>query len=695
MKAFQQIMKQTDLLLGAGLLLVVSMLVLPMPKWALDLGLVVAIASSIVIILTAVNVKDPLQFSIFPSLLLVSTLFRLALSIAATKMILGHGEGGAVIETFGQFVLGGDMVVGFVSFLILMIVQFVVITQGATRISEVVARFTLDAMPGKQMAIDADLGAGLIDENQARKRRKQVKQEADFYGAMDGASKFVKGDAVASLMIIAINILGGFVAGMTRGEGDVMVILSTYAMLSVGEGLVSQIPALLISTASGLLVTRAGQETGMGGILVGQLLGQPKVLLSSGAAICLFGFIPGFPTLIFLGIGGSLLFLSRAVSKNPGMMEPEEPEIELPAEEPAAPAPTGPESVLPLISVDTLEIELGYGLTKIADARVGGDLTERISATRRQIALELGYVMPSIRIRDNAMLGPSEYVIKVRGEEVARAAADPEMILAIDSGAVITPIAGIPTKEPVFQLDAVWVDPRLREMAERSGYTCVEPSAMLATHLAEVVKTHSAELLSRQDAARLMEQVKETNESLAAEISGGIPIGDVQKVLQHLLRERVPIRDLVTIFEAIADFGQRIKDPEQLGELVRASIARTLTRQHLDEDNKLHCIALEAPLIQHMQECLQQTPGGVLLAVAPDTSRSIIDQLKQEHDSAMAQGISPVVVVPTQLRLGLKRMIEPSMPNLPVMAYNEVTAQAEVSFVGSIGVPGRETAAAA
>lgn len=694
MKAFQQIMKQTDLLLGVGLLLVVSMLVLPMPKWALDFGLVIAIASSIVIILTAVNVKDPLQFSIFPSLLLVSTLFRLALSIAATKMILGHGEGGAVIETFGQFVLGGDMVVGFVSFLILMIVQFVVITQGATRISEVVARFTLDAMPGKQMAIDADLGAGLIDENQARTRRKAVKQEADFYGAMDGASKFVKGDAIASLMIIAINILGGFVAGMVRGEGDVMVILSTYAMLSVGEGLVSQIPALLISTASGLLVTRAGQETAMGGILVGQLLGQPKVLMSSGAAICLFGFIPGFPTMIFLGIGGGLLFLSQALKKNPNLMQQEEPVVELPQEEPA-PVPTGPEAVMPLISVDTLEIELGYGLTKIADARVGGDLTDRISATRRQIALELGYVMPSIRIRDNAMLGPSEYVIKVRGEEVARASADPEMVLAIDSGAVITPIAGIPTKEPVFQLDAVWIDPRLREMAERSGYTCVEPSAMLATHLAEIVKTHSAELLSRQDTARLIEQVKETNESLAAEISGGVPVGDVQKVLQHLLRERVPIRDLVTIFEAIADFGQRIKDPEQLGELVRASIARTLTRQHLDEDNKLHCIALEAQLIQSLQECLQQTPGGVLLAVTPDLSRGIIDQLKQEHDSAMAQGITPVVVVPTQLRLGMKRMIEPSLPSLPVMAYNEVTAQADVSFVGSVSMPGRETATAA
>jgi len=511
---------------------------------------------------------------------------------------------------------------------------------------------------------------------------------------MDGASKFVKGDAIASLLIIAINILGGFAAGMLRGEGDVMQILSTYAMLSVGEGLVSQIPALLISTASGLLVTRAGQDTAMGGVLVGQLLGQPKVLMSSGVAICLFGLVPGFPTIILFGLGGGMIFLSTLVAKNPGMMQPEEPEPEKPQAEPE-PGPVGPESVLPLVSVDSLEIELGYGLTKIADVRVGGDLVDRISATRRQIALELGYVMPSVRIRDNALIGPSEYVIKVRGEEVAKASADPEMILAIDSGAVITPIAGIPTKEPVFQLDAVWIDPRLREMAERSGYTCVEPSAMLATHLAEVVKTHAAELLSRQDAIRLIEQVKESNEALAGEITNGTPVGDVQKVLQHLLREKVPVRDLVTIFEAVADFGQRIKDPEQLGELVRASIARTLTRQHLDEDNRLHCIALEAPLIQNLQDLLQQTPGGVLIAAMPDLTRHITAQLKAEHEKAMAQGINPVVVVPTQLRLGLKRMIETSLPSLPVLAYNEVTAQADVSFVGAVGMPGVEATAAA
>jgi flagellar biosynthesis protein FlhA len=686
MQAIQRILKHTDLLLGAGMLTVVAMLILPLPKWALDLGLVVAISGSIVVILTAVNVKDPLQFSVFPSLLLVSTLFRLALSIAATKLILGTGEAGHVIETFGNFVLGGNFVVGMVSFIILMIVQFVVITQGSTRVSEVVARFTLDAMPGKQMAIDADLAAGLIDEDQARSRRKAVKQEADFYGAMDGASKFVKGDAVAGILIIVINILGGFLAGMIRGEGDVMTILETYAMLSVGEGLVSQIPALLVSTASGLLVTRSGMDTAMGGMVLGQLMTQHRALASAGIAIMAFGLVPGFPTLIFLGVGGGLFALSRLVQKNPGIiLQMEAPPEPKPVEE-AAPGPVGPDAVLPLISVDTLEIELGYAITKVADVRVGGDLTERIGATRRQIALDLGYVMPSVRIRDNAMINASDYVIKVRGEEVARGSAEAGMILAIDSGAVLSPIAGTPTKEPVFNLDAVWIDPKLREMAERNGYTCVEPAAMLATHLTEVVKTCAAELLSRQDVSKLVEQVKETNETLVTELNNSTGIGDIQKVLQHLLRERIPIRDLVTIFETVADFGQRVKDPEQLGELVRASIARTITRQHLDEASTLPCIAFDGRLIQTLQDSVQQTPGGAILAVIPEIQRHVIDRLKEEMDRAMAQGRTPVVVVPTQIRVGLRRMIEGTLPNMAVLAYNEVTAQANVEFVGSVSL---------
>lgn len=691
MSALQKVLRHTDLLLGIGMLVVVGMLIMPLPEFILDFGLVIAIATAVIVILTSVNISDPLQFSVFPSLLLVTTLFRLALSIAATKLILGTGHAGHVIQTFGEFVLGGNFVVGFVSFLILMIVQFIVITQGSTRVSEVVARFTLDAMPGKQMAIDADLASGLIDEEEARTRRKAVKQEADFYGSMDGASKFVKGDAIASILIIVVNIVGGFIVGFMRGEGDAMQILQTYAMLSVGEGLVSAIPALLISTASGLLVTRNGQEAGMGGTMFGQILAQHRVLLSAGVALMVFGFIPGFPTLIFLTIGGGLVAVSRMVQKNPNMIPQTSTKKEAksaPAEaHAAAPAPSGPEAAMALVSVDALEVEIGYGLTKLADVRVGGDLTERVSATRRQLAIDLGYVMPSVRIRDNAMLHPNEYVIKVRGEEVARAIAEPDKLLALDSGAVIQPIAGIRTKEPVFDLEAVWIDPKLRELAERSGYTTIEPSAMIGTHLGEVVKMHAAEMLTRQDVSRLLDNVKDSNEAVVSElIPSVLQIGDIQKVLQHLLREQVPVRDMVTILETMADFAGRVKDSEQLGELVRAAIARTITRQHLDEANTLYCIAFDNDLIQQMQSSIQQTAGGAILALEPGMQNMVVQDLKSAQERAMAEGRSPVVVCPTGLRLPLRRMVEGHMPNLAVLAYNEVTAQANVEFIGTIGL---------
>ncbi len=687
MASLQKILRSTDLLLGAILLLVVGMLIMPLPHWALDVSLVVAISASIIILLTSVNVTDPLQFSVFPSLLLVTTLFRLALSIAATKLILGTGDGGHVIQTFGQFILGGDFVVGFVAFLILMIVQFIVITNGAGRVSEVTARFTLDAMPGKQMAIDADLAAGLIDEDGARKRRKEVKLEADFYGSMDGASKFVKGDAVASLLIIAVNIVGGFGVGMMRGEGDFASILRTYAMLSVGEGLVSQIPALLISTAAGLLVTRNGQEQGMGGTMFRQLLAQPKVLTSAGVAMLLFSFVPGFPKLIFWGLGGGLVLLSRTVARNPRIMEsmaPAEP-AKTSVQADAAPSPSGPEAIMPLVSVDPLEIEVGFGITKLADARVGGDLPNRVVATRRQIALELGYVMPSVRIRDNAALPSNHYSLNVRGEEVAGAEIYPDMLLAISPGGSVVPIQGIPTQEPVFQMDALWIDPSRRENAEAAGYTVVEPSAMMATHLSEVVKTYAAELLTRQDVLALLENAKSQNESVVTELVPGlVPVGDVQKVLQHLLRERIPIRDMVTILETMADFAPRVKDNEQLGELVRAAMARTITRQFVDENNRLSCITLEPELERTLQEGVSHTPGGAVVAVEPGLQRRLLDELQEAIERAGVEGLQPVLLCGAHLRLPFRRLLERHLPQLPVMAYNEVSAKADVEFVAQL-----------
>jgi flagellar biosynthesis protein FlhA len=696
MGPFQKLLRHTDLLVGFGLLIIVAMLILPLPHLILDLGLVIALGSAVVILLMSVNVTDPLEFSVFPSLLLITTLFRLSLSVAATKLILGSGSAGQVIETFGNFVMGGDFVVGFVAFLILVIVNFVVITHGAGRVSEVVARFTLDALPGKQMAIDADLAAGQIDEVTARERRKKVKQEADFYGAMDGASKFVKGDATAAVLIIAINIVGGFVMGMVRGQSDPMTILKTYALLSVGEGLVSQMPALLISTASGLMVTRAGQDRSMGGEVASQILNQPKAIMVTGVALCAFALVPGFPAIIFLGAGGACIFASRLLTKNPKMLDAlQEPKAEAQAEQPqilpsgarAPETPSGPEAIMPLLTVDPIEIEIGYGLTRLADPRAGGDLPERITATRRQIALEVGFVMPTVRIRDSVHLSASEYVLKVRGEEVARADCHANGLLAVSSGMTLQTIPGIPTKDPVFGLDALWIDENMRESAERAGYTVIEPTAVMSTHLAEVVKQHGAELLTRQDVQQLVENARAINEAAVNElIPSVLQVGDLQKVLQHLLRERVPIRDMVTILETMADFAPRVKDPEQLGELVRSAMARTVTRQYVDPENKLYCITLDPSLERDLAEKLTNTSFGAALILDPMAQQQLLDGLNFASDQAMAQGYQAVLLCGTQLRLPLRRLMERYMPTLHVLAYSEVASRAEVEFVGQVRV---------
>lgn len=700
MLSLQKMLRHSDLMIGFAILTVVGMLIIPLPGWVLDVGMVTALAAGIMILLTSVNVKEPLQFSVFPSLLVVMTLFRLALSIAATKLILGHGEGGAVIKTFGEFVLGGNFVVGFVAFLILMVVQFLVITNGATRVSEVVARFTLDAMPGKQMAIDADLAAGLIDEEQARERRKAIKQEADFYGSMDGASKFVKGEAIASILIVVINLIGGITIGMIGGQGDLATVAQTYAVLTVGEGLISQIPALLIATSAGLLVTRNGQETGMGGTLFGQLLGQPRVLMTSGGAIALIGLLPGFPPLIFFGIGAALFGLSRFATRNPEQIsnlgKPDKPKEEAPKVAAAGPAPGSPDAVLPLLSVDALEIEIGYGLTRLADTRVGGDLPERISATRTQIATDLGFVMPTVRVRDNATLDPNEYVIKVRGEEVARAIALPDHLMAILPGPDTNGLPGSLTTEPVFGLPAVWIEPIHRDQADINGCTLVEPSSMIVTHLSEIVKRHAAELLSRQDVAKLIDNIKETHEALVRDLIPDIAnLGDVQKILQHLLRERVPIRDLVTILETMADYAPRVKDHDQLGELVRASIARTISRQFGDARGRLTCLTMNATLERTLQECVHQTAGGVVLSLDAQTQHAFAQDLQTTLERATAEGHNPVLLCSSTVRLPLKRLVDRLMPGMTVLAYNEISAQADVEFVGQVQAAGATGASAA
>jgi flagellar biosynthesis protein FlhA len=557
-------LRNSDLMIALAILVVVTMLILPMPKWMLDTFIVFNFAASIVIALMAVNITNPLQFSVFPALLLVTTLFRLALSIVATKLILGTGSAGKVIETFGQFVVGGDFVVGVVAFLILVVVQFVVITNGAGRVAEVAARFTLDAMPGKQMAIDADLNAGLIDQAEAKRRRRAIELEADFYGAMDGASKFVKGDAIAAILIILINIIGGFAVGFLRGQGDAMTVLQTYTLLTVGEGLVAQIPALLISTATGLLVTRASTEQAMGQDVVGQVLQYPRVLMAAGAALAFLSLVPGFPKPQFLLIGAALFglgYLATRVNLLPPPPEPEQPE------ETAAPPPTGPEAVLPMLKVDAIELEIGYGLMPLVDPNQKGDLLERIAAIRRQLATDLGFVMPSVRVRDNVRLRPLQYQIKIRGEVVAQGEVQPRLLLAMPPSADSPPIEGMATTEPVFGMRAYWIEPSLREQAQRLGYTVVEPTAVVATHLTEIVRRHAAELLGRAETQQLLDNLKEHNPVVVQEVVPDLlTLGEVQKVLQHLLREGVPIRDLETILETLGDHAGRTRDTEALGE---------------------------------------------------------------------------------------------------------------------------------
>ncbi|MFN7015751.1 MAG: flagellar biosynthesis protein FlhA [Fimbriimonadales bacterium] len=675
-------LRNSDLMIALAILVVVTMLILPMPKWMLDTFIVFNFAASIVIALMAVNITNPLQFSVFPALLLVTTLFRLALSIVATKLILGTGSAGKVIETFGQFVVGGDFVVGVVAFLILVVVQFVVITNGAGRVAEVAARFTLDAMPGKQMAIDADLNAGLINQEEAKRRRRAIELEADFYGAMDGASKFVKGDAIAAILIILINIIGGFAVGFLRGQGDAMTVLQTYTLLTVGEGLVAQIPALLISTATGLLVTRASTEQAMGQDVVGQVLQYPRVLMAAGGAIAFLSLVPGFPKFQFVVVGAALFGLGYLATRVNLLPQPTEPE---PSEEPAQPPPTGPEAVLPMLKVDAIELEIGYGLMPLVDPNQKGDLLERIAAIRRQLATDLGFVMPSVRVRDNVRLRPMQYQIKIRGETVAQAEAQPRMLLAMPSSSDSPPIEGVATTEPVFGMQAYWIEPHLRETAQRLGYTVVEPTAVVATHLTEIVRRHAAELLGRAEVQQLLDNLKEHNPVVVQEVVPDLlTLGEVQKVLQHLLREGVPIRDLETILETLGDHAGRTRDVEALGEYARAALARTITHRLQSPDGLLRLMALEPALEAQLRERVEQTPNGVVLGVDLETSRALLQAIAQHAQQMTARGYLPVLACAGNLRLPIRKLLGAELPQVHVIAYHEIAPNTPIEIVEQI-----------
>ncbi|MDF2902684.1 MAG: flhA, partial [Bacillus sp. (in: firmicutes)] len=571
--------------------MIVVMMVIPLPTFMIDILLIVNISISIMILLISMNTKEPLDFSIFPSLLLLTTLFRLSLNISSTRSILSKAKAGEVIEAFGSFVIGGNAVVGFVVFLILVIVQFLVITKGAERVAEVAARFTLDAMPGKQMSIDADLNAGMINEQEARMRRRKVEQESDFYGSMDGASKFVKGDAIAGIIILMINIIGGFIIGMTTHGMDFSQSLSTFTLLSVGDGLVSQIPALLISTATGITVTRSGSDGNLGDDLTKQLFSYPVLLYIVAACIALLGVVTPIGIILTWGLAGLIAFGGYQIQKN--RTKQEETEESLQSEQELEEV-RKPENVFNLLREDPIEFEFGIGLIVLADANQGGDLLDRVVAIRRQIAMELGLVVPVIRIRDNIQLRPNEYVIKIKGNEVAKGEILLDHFLMLNPGDEEHGIEGIETIEPTFGLPALWVNEENKEQAELFGYTIIDPSSVISTHLSETIKKYAHEIIGREETTQLIEHIKETYPSLVEELVPQVmSVGDIQKVLQKLLKEKVSIKSLSVIFEAMADYAPNTKNPEILTEYVRQSLSRQLTSQHA-QNGVIHAIQVGA-----------------------------------------------------------------------------------------------------
>lgn len=671
--------KFSDLYVVVAVVLIIVMMVLPLPTFLLDILLAANISLSLLILLITMNIKESLEISVFPSLLLITTLFRLSLNVSSTRLILLTGNPGKIIRAFGNFVVGGNYVVGFVIFLILVVVQFMVITKGAERVAEVAARFTLDALPGKQMSIDADLNSGLINEAEARHRRQQIAREADFYGAMDGASKFVKGDAIAGIIITIINLLGGFAIGMGQKGLPFADALNRYTLLSVGDGLVSQIPALLISTATGIIITRSASENNLGTDLTRQLFANHRVLITSSFVIGLFGLIPGLPAIPFFALAiftGTLGYGLRQVEKDAELDQEdvfEQQQIE---------EARKPESLISLLQVDQIELEIGYTLIPLVDESQGGDMLDRISMIRRQCAIELGLLVPVIRIRDNLQLSPDEYVVKIKGIQVGRGELMISHYLAMDAGGVTEAVAGIPTIEPAFGLNALWVDADNRERAEYAGYTVVDPPAILATHLTEIIREHSHELLGRQEVQTLLDGAREDYSAVVDELVPELlTVGEVQKVLQNLLREGVPIRNMVTILETLADMAPLTRDVDYLTEYVREALARQISQMYLD-NNELTVLTLNPQWEEQIQAGIEHTERGVGVTMDP----RLLQDLYQDLVEALEQNIMPypIILVSPQVRMALKRLTERAVPRLIVLSYNEISPDVHVKAVGTV-----------
>ncbi len=682
---FPRLLQGSDLALGAAVVGILVFMVIPLPPFALDLLLALSITLALVILLVSMYVQRPLEFSVFPSVLLLATLFRLTLNIATTRAILLNGNEGTaaagnIIKSFGGFVVGGNTVVGLIVFAILVIINFAVITKGAGRIAEVAARFTLDAMPGKQMSIDADLNAGFISEQEARERRERLAREAEYYGAMDGANKFVRGDAVAGVLITLINIFGGLAIGVFQKGMSFGAAAQNYTILTVGDGLVSQIPALVISTAAGIIVSRAGNESSLGGEMATQVLFHPRPVGMASAVLLGFALVPGLPTLPFLALSAvsGLLAWKLASARKAA-------ERTAQAEREAATPSAAAESFVSPPPVDLLAVEVGYGLIPFVDARQNGELLERIKAIRRQLALELGVVLPPVHIQDNMQLNPGEYLILLKGNEVARAELMPQFCLALNPGGAEGELEGVPTREPTYGLPATWIRESAREEAVSRGFTVVDAVTVLTTHFSETIRRHAHELLGRQEVQRMLDPLRQSHPKVIEElIPNLLSLGAVVKVLQNLLREQVPIRDLPQILEALADWAPLTKDTDALTEHVRRALARTITRLHASAEGTISAITLGAEVEQVLLEALHRGEAGRVLAIDPATARRMMGSLGRQIERAAARNLQPVVLASAAVRLAFKRLVDRFMPNLTVLSYEEILNSVEIRSIGSV-----------
>lgn len=680
------IQKYSDVLIAVAIVIIVVMMIIPLPTLLLDLLICLNITIALLVVMSVIYNKEALDLSIFPSLLLVTTLFRLALNISSTRLILLDGYAGEVITAFGNFVVGGNPVVGFIVFIILVGINFIVITKGSERVAEVSARFTLDAMPGKQMAIDADLNQGAITDAQAKVRREKIQHEADFFGAMDGASKFVKGDAIAAIVIMLINISGGFVIGMLQRNLSALQALQQYTLLTVGEGLVSQIPALLISTATGLIVTRAGAEGNLGADMVSQLFRNDRIFFILSGVLAFFAIVPGLPGIPFSVLAVLCFFIGRALKQSTAVTAAQEAKTEKSVQQQQKKKATSPENIVSLLQVDPMELEIGYSLIPLVDTGQGGDLLDRIVMIRRQCALELGLVVPTIRIRDNIQIKPNAYIIKLKGVEIAKGELMLDHYLAMNSGTVFEEVPGIETTEPAFGLPALWIPESEREQAELNGYTVVDAVSVLATHLTEVIKSHAAEILGRQEAQNLVDNLKKTNKTLVEEVVPDLlTVGEVQKVLQNLLAERISIRDMETIFEVLSDYARATKDTEILTEYVRHAMARQITQANV-QNGQLPCVTLDPALENRIAGGVQRTDRGSYVSLDPDSMKKLIDSLNNELQKLTNMGYQPIVLTSPAVRLYFRKLVERSVPGIIVLSQAEIEQSVEIQILGVVKI---------